>query len=98
MKSPITVVNEPLGKIDRIKQAPELQFHAAATLIVHGDPFSLDPTKRADRAGEIAQFCVPIPSKFVGRLKRHHIDEAFENLKLSILERLRSHGVMAQGE
>lgn len=98
MKSPITTVDQPLGKIQQSKVAPELQFHAAATLIVHGDPFSKNPAERADKAGEIAQFCVPIPSKFVGSLKRHHVDMAFDALKKSMLEKLRAHGVMAQGE
>lgn len=98
MKSPLVTVDQPLSQISTTKVAPELQFHAAATLVVHGDPFSTDPKKRADKAGEIAQFCVPIPSKFVGRLKRSDVEQSFESLKNAMLEKLRAHGVMANGE
>jgi len=85
-------------ELQKSKEAPELQIHAAATLIIAGDPFALDLSKRQDQSGEIAQFCVPIESKFVGKLKRHHIDEAFLKLKESILLKLRQHGVMESGE
>jgi hypothetical protein len=91
-----TTDHVPLGQVKT--KAPELQIHCAATLIAHGDPFSKDPDKRMDKAGEIAQFCVPIDSKFVGKLKLHHIDEAFFKLRESILHKLRQHGVMASGE
>ena len=97
MKTPTTELIHS-SKLDTSKIAPELQIHVAATLVVHGDPFSKNPNNRNDKAGEIAQFCVPIPSRFVGKLKRHHIDEAFENLKASLIERLRKHGVLAHGE
>lgn len=86
-------LNRRRGKIP-----PELQIHASATLVAHGDPLSIIKEERVDLAGEIAQFCIPIESKWVGRLKRHHIDMAFENLKKSVLKKLRSHGVMAGGE
>jgi len=82
----------------RKKQAPELQIHASATLVMHGDPHGISNADRKDLAGEIGQFCVPIESKFVGRLKRHHIDMAFDALKHDVLKRLRGHGVMAAGE
>ncbi len=82
----------------RSKRPPELQIHASATLVAHGDPFSLKEEERRDLAGEVAQFCVPIESKWVGRLKRHHVDQAFESLKDSVLSRLRQHGVLAAGE
>lgn len=80
------------------QKAPELQIHAAATLVMAGDPFSLDPKDRADKTGEIAQFVVPIEPQHVGKLRKHHIDKVFENLKLSIMDKLRKHGVMEQGQ
>ena len=82
----------------RTKRPPELQIHAAATLVAAGDPFALSEDERNDLAGEIAQFCVPIESKWVGRIKRHHIDMAFDNLKENVIRKLRQHGVMASGE
>lgn len=94
----IETINTPVSALQRSKVAPELQFHVAATLIAAGDPFSTNPSDRQDKAGEIAQFCVPIPSKFVGRLKRSDVEKAFEAMREKILERLRAHGVMAHGE
>lgn len=94
----IETINTPISALQRSKSPPELQFHAAATLIAPGDPFSTNPNDRQDKAGEVAQFCVPVPAKFVGRLKRIHVDKAFEALKEKMLERLRAHGVMANGE
>lgn len=82
----------------RTKAIPELQLHASATLVMHGDPFAITQEEKKDLAGEIAQFCVPIDSKWVGNLKRHHIDNAFEKLKESVMLRLREHGVLAGGE
>lgn len=94
----IETINTPISSLQRSKSPPELQFHAAATLIAPGDPFSTNPSDRQDKAGEIAQFCVPVPPKFVGRLKRSDVEQAFTALKEKILERLRAHGVMAHGE
>jgi len=82
----------------RSKRPPELQIHASATLIMAGDPFALDEIERKDLKGEIAQFCVPIESKWVGQLKRHHIEQAFVSLRSSIYQKLREAGVMAAGE
>lgn len=82
----------------RSKRPPELQFHASATLISAGDPFAIDTEERQDLAGEIGQFCVPVESKWVGRIKRHHIDQVFESLKTEMLKKLREHGVLAAGE
>jgi len=84
--------------LHRAKAPPELQFHVAATLVSHGDPTSINPDDRQDKAGELAQFAVTVPAQFMGRLKRHHVDNAFLNLKESILAKLREHGVMAGGE
>jgi len=97
MKTTIEVATKELNK-RRSKEPPELQIHASATLVAPGDPFALNELDRKDMAGEIAQFCVPIESKWVGRLKRHHIDMAFESLKKSLYKKLREHGVMASGE
>ena len=93
-------INTAVKELDkrRKKRPPELQIHASATLVAAGDPFSLTETERKDLAGEIGQFCVPIASEWVGRLKRHHIDMAFESLKKSIYIKLKEHGVMAAGE
>lgn len=88
----------PAKSLHRAKAPPELHIHAAATLVVHGDPLNTNPEMRQDKTGEIAQFAVIVQPQFVGRLKRHNLDEAFENLKKSILEKLRAHGVMANGE
>lgn len=82
----------------RSQRPPELQLHASATLVSHGDPLAITKEERLDLAGEVAQFCVPIESKWVGRLKRHHIDQAFVQLKESLLTKLRQAGVMAAGE
>lgn len=97
MKTTLDVVTKELTK-RRSKEPPELQLHASATLVAPGDPFALNEIDRKDLAGEIGQFCVPIEPKWVGRLKRHHIDMAFESLKKSIYQKLRDHGVMAAGE
>lgn len=82
----------------RRKVPPELQIHASATLVAHGDPLSIKQEERVDLAGEIAQFCVPIDSKWVGNLRRRDIDNVFEQLKQSLLTKLRENGVMAGGE
>jgi len=82
----------------RSKRPPELQVHASATLVSAGDPFSLNINDRQDLAGEIAQFCVPIESKWVGNIKRSHIDNVFEQLKESVMVKLREHGVLSSGE
>lgn len=84
--------------IYKTKQAPELLIHAAATLVMAGDPFALNPEQRRDKAGEIGQFLVQVDPRFVGKMKRHHVDMAFQSLKEKILEVLRKHGVMAGGE
>lgn len=97
MKTTVELAVKEMDK-RRKKEPPELQLHASATLIMAGDPFALDSIAKKDLSGEICQFCVPIDSKWVGRLKRHHIDMAFESLKKSIYQKLREHGVMAAGE
>lgn len=86
------------SSLHKSKAPPELHLHAAATLVVHGDPFNANPDLRQDKTGEIAQFAVIVQPQFVGRLKRTNIDEAFDNLKKSIVDKLRKHGVMAAGE
>jgi hypothetical protein len=97
MKTSVEIAVKEMDK-RRKKQPPELQIHASATLIMAGDPFSLNEIDRKDLAGEIAQFCVPIESKWVGNLRRHHIDQAFESLKMSVYQKLKEHGVMKAGE
>ena len=96
----LTTVKDATKEMDkrRRQRPPELQIHASATLVAHGDPFAIDPTERQDLAGEVAQFCVPIESKWVGNLKRHHVEMAFDNLKENVMNKLRAHGVMAPGE
>ena len=64
----------------RTKNPPAIQFHAAATLVQPGDPFSSDPEKRQDLAGEIAQFCIDIDPKWVGNLKGSQVEQIFKNL------------------
>ena len=98
MKSPIETVSTSVGNIHKTKSPPELVLHCAATLVSAGDPFSKNPADRQDKAGEICQFCVNVPAKFVGRLHRFNIDEAFMKMKEATLEKLRAHGVMAAGE
>lgn len=95
-----TTVHMAVKEMDkrRKNKVPELQLHASATLVMAGDPFALNQEERKDLAGEIGQFCVPIESKWVGRLKKFHIDQAFESLKLSLYQKLKEHGVMAAGE
>ena len=95
-----TTVDMAVKEMDkrRKKEPPELQIHASATLVMAGDPFALNNMDKKDLSGEIGQFCVPIDSQWVGRLKRHHIDMAFETLKKSIYVKLKEHGVMAAGE
>lgn len=96
----LTTIHEATKEMDRrrSKRPPELQIHASATLVAAGDPFAISATERQDLAGEIAQFCVPVDSKWVGNLRRHHVDMAFDSLKQSLLKKLREHGVMASGE
>ena len=96
----LTTIKEAHKEMDRrrTKTPPELQIHASATLVMAGDPFAVDSEKRQDLAGEIAQFCVPSESKWVGNLKKSHIDNALEELKQSLIVRLREHGVLAPGE
>jgi hypothetical protein len=95
-----TTISVAISEMDkrRKKRPPELQIHAAATLIMHGDPFALNEMERKDLAGEVAQFCVPIEAKWVGNLKKKHLDQAFESLKVNVYLKLREHGVMAAGE
>lgn len=87
-----------VGQIDKRKSQPELQIHAAATLVAPGDPFAINPEERKDKAGEIGQFVVVVDSKFMGRLRAYHIDNAFQALKENLMQKLRAHGVMAAGE
>lgn len=100
MKKSDTTIHTAVNEMNkrRSKRPPELQIHASATLVMAGDPFALNDMERKDLAGEIAQFCVPIDSKWVGNLRRRHIDEAFENLKMHVYMKLKEHGVMAAGE
>lgn len=87
-----------IAGIAKQREAPELVIHTAASLVSAGDPFSLNPEERQDKAGEICQFCVQVPSKFVGKLKKHNIEEAFYNMMQATLKKLREHGVMGIGE
>jgi hypothetical protein len=85
-------------ELHRAKVAPELHLHVAATLVSHGDHTSLNPEERKDRQGEVAQFALVIEPKWMGKLRRCHVDQAFKQFRDTMLQRLRAHGVMAQGE
>jgi len=95
-----TTIHNASAELDRrrTKTPPELQIHASVTMVSHGDPFAIEKDKRQDLAGEIAQFCVPIESKWVGRLKRHHVRNAFNSLCEDTIKKMREHGVLAAGE
>lgn len=98
MKGPDLLKRTTPSHLNKAAQVPELQLHASATLVVPGDPFGLTPEQRQDKAGEVAQFAVVVPPQFMGRLRRAHVEEAFRNMQESIIERLRKHGVMTNGE
>lgn len=103
MKSPNEElpINKQLNKINpKVSYGkPELQFHAAATLIAPAlDPHSLKPEERNDREHELGQFCVRVDPKMVGNLRREAVRTAFEALYQRTLKRLREHGVLKQGE
>jgi len=93
-------INIAVSEMDRrrSKRPPELQIHASATLVAHGDPFALDEIERKDLSGEVAQFCVTIESKWLGQLKKHHIEKAFAGLSKSVYIELKKHGVFSAGE
>lgn len=87
-----------VGNIHKQKSPPELVLHCAASLVTAGDLTAKNPADRQDKAGEICQFCVQVPAKFVGRLHKINIDEAFDKMKEATLAKLRQHGVMKAGE
>lgn len=97
-KDPIHTEHIGKHQIHKTRQAPELVFHTAATYVMAGDPFSKNPEMQQDKAGEICQFCVQIPAKYVGKLRRFNIEEAFHKMMLATLEKLRENGAMAAGE
>ena len=94
----IVTAHTDVKNLHKTKQPPELQIHAAATLVSAGDPFATNPADRQDKAGEVCQFAVSIPPQFVGRLNNAHLEQAFFNLRMHITQKLRDHGVMKAGE
>jgi len=80
------------------KAPPELQIHASATLVKHGDPYGMSKDVRLDTTYECCQFVVPIESKFVGNLSSFHIRKSMDVLTEKIIESCRRHNLLKSGE
>lgn len=77
---------------------PEVQFHAAASLVMAGDKYSLIKEIRADRIDEVIQVAGRFPEQWTGNITKVQVNRVFEELKFKIINRLRERGVMKAGE
>lgn len=96
-------VEHGIGKVKgpiniRKQKKPELQFHAAASLVMPGDPYGLSKEERADKIDEIIQVAGRFPEHWTGNVRRAQVDQVFEELKEKIIVALRERGVMKAGE
>ena len=77
---------------------PEVQFHAAVSLVKAGDKYSLIKEIRADKIDELIQVAGRFPEQWTGNITKVQIDRVFEEFKFKMITKLRERGVMKAGE